>query len=195
MNNSQLLEKLKPIYTTLTVAKLESILDMFFNAKYRLPISQQLTEFREKTGVIMGRRQVDRTLKALEKLGYELAPIKYEKKGKQQLIEEVMKTSTSSEKIIRKVYENIVSINRRSHGLMAKALSTPTSECHVSTVKNITQMFIEIGVVTKPVKIQTKSGPKSSFKNGVISLDEGIVRWNPPHKLMPEAFKHLDNAF
>jgi len=195
MNNNELLEKLKPTYKSLTIKKLEQILDMFFNTKYRLPVRKQIQEFREKTGVIMGHRQVYSTLKALEGMGYKLAPVKYNKLNKQQYIEDVMKTSTSSEKVITKVYENIISINRRSHGLMAKALSTPTSECHVSTVKNITQMFIEIGVTTKPVKIQTKSGPKSSFKNGVISLDEGIVRWNPSHKLMPEAFKHLDNAF
>ena len=79
--------------------------------------------------------------------------------------------------------------------MLAKSLSTDTYECNVQTVKNIAALFVELGVKARPVKIQNKSGPKNSFKNGAISLDEGIVRWNPAAKLMPEAFKHLDGKF
>ena len=195
MSNEQLLEKLRPLYTTISMEKLEAIMNLFFNNSKRYPIAQELKEHRERTGVIMGRRQVERVIKALEKMGHKLAPIKHKKMTKQEYISEVMQTSTSSEKIVKKVYENLVSTKRKAHHLLAKSLSTDTYECNVATVKNIAMLFIELGIKAKPVKVQTKSGPKSSFKIGAISLDEGVIRWNPSHKLMPEAFKHLDNAF
>ena len=195
MNKANLVEKLKETYKTINVKKLDAIFEMFFNCKTRLPVSQSLAEHRERTGMIIGRRQIERTVKALENLGYELAPLKVVKMTKADYIEKVMSVSTSSRKVVEAVYSNLLSNNRMAHSILAKELSTDEREVNASTVKNIAALFQEFGLKPKKVKVHHKKGPKRSFNAESVILDDGIIRWNNPAKLMPAEFKHLDGKF
>ena len=164
MTNEELVEKLRPVYKNITMEKIEAILNLFFNNTKRHPVVQELREHRKRTGILMGTRQVVSAINELETMGYKLAPLKYIAMTKKQYIDEVMQTSTSSEKVVKKVYENLVSKNRRAHHMLANSLSTDAQECSVATVKNIALLFIELGVKAKPVKVQSKAGPKGGFK-------------------------------
>ena len=190
-----LIEKIKPIYTKIDETRLSIIFDEFIHARERESTRKMCRLIKQKYGLTMGSRQVHNVLIALEKWGYQLAPFKVLKMNKQNYIDEVAKTSTSSLKTLEIIYENLISQNRKSAHLMAKSLSTEEKEVNSETIKNITSQFLELGVKGKPVKIQAKTGPKKPFKFDKITLEQGVVRWNPPGKLLPEPFKHLDKAW
>lgn len=193
MKFSEIVEKLKPVYAKIDEQRLNIIFEFFILPKERETAQRGAKIIKDKYGIVIGHRQLSRCLSALKKMGYEVAPPINRTMTKQQYIDEVSKTSRSSIEVITAVYSNLVSNTRKSNHLMAKSLSTETKEFNVQTVKNINHLFIGLGLKVKPVRNQKLDGVKGR-KLGTVEGD-GVVRWNPEHKLMPEAFKHLDNAW
>lgn len=200
LTKQEVVEKLKTVNKEFTEEKLDCLLDTFFNVENRPAInSKTFTVMRETTGLKFNGKYVPREIDALVMLGFELAPTKNEKTTKRYMVEQVLSKVRASKQVILKVYDNLIHPYRITADALHRKLPSMIGEgAHPQTIKKIESLFSDMGAKVKPIYVRTGAsggGTKGMKFNQTIVIDDGIVRWNPQHKLMPEAFKHLDNAW
>lgn len=196
INNKALVEKLKKVNSAMDEKRLKMIFKYFIKCKHSLPFTQKsMNKIRDEYGVSMSHRHAKDVVDALATLGFKPATTEAYKKTKAGIIEQVIENSGHNLEVVTRVYENAVSQYRVGNTTLANELGDRYSNVNQHTIKNMVYRIRKLGAPVKEVK-ETKQLIKKTkeAKKGVISLDDGLIRWNPA-KLLPEAFQHLDGVW
>jgi hypothetical protein len=199
LTKQQIVNKVKNVNSEFTEAKLDLVLDTFFKVDIRPPLNSiTFKAMREKSGLNFNAKYMAMEVDALILLGFELAPTQSEKTSKRYMISQAFKQVRATKSVVTKVYENLIDPHRRTADALSKRMPDLIGETsHPKTIKKIESIFESMGAKVKPVYIKTGGGngfeKGKKFNNNVDVFDS--FRWNPSQKMMPEAFKHLDNAW
>ena len=191
MDNLELSRELRKCYTSVTVKKVKAIKHFYVSDTHPGNNREVAKKIKEKFGVTIGPNQLLTCVNRMRELGYKIAKQPQAKSVKERVIMDVMIRVNASYEVIKKTYDNLISNERMTANSLAESLSTKQKSVSHDTIKRIQIFIVDAGIKPKPICTNKKS---KGFKLSTVSLDDGLIRWNPA-KLMPEPFKHLDGAW